>query len=123
MLKPTTKNIECQEEGSDIHAEDSGSPAYLCTTYLQDQSSRGRQAEQGKGLGQERRHTGCKNQALQSSGGPVKRVRAVGQVTSTRAAPLWPVLQFGFCVRFHINPGILAKNSLPTKSANPRPVP
>lgn len=66
LLKPTTKNLKCQEEGFDIHAEGNGSPAYKCTMCLHDQYFRGKQAEWGKRLGQEGRHTGCNNQDLRA---------------------------------------------------------
>lgn len=51
MFKPPIKRLRCQEDGLDAHAEGNGSPACVCTGYLQDQSFRSKQAESGEGLG------------------------------------------------------------------------
>lgn len=77
MWNPTTKNLEFQEEGFDIHLEDCGSPACMWTMYLQDQSSSNKLLV-GEGSG------GRKEDALVAitgppePGGSVQCVRAMG---------------------------------------------
>lgn len=112
MFKPPTKSLQCQEEGLDAHAEGNGSSAYMCTRYLQDQSFRSKQAELGEGLGR-----------TEDTLVATTRTSRASVVLCMREDPGGLRYSLGICVRSYIKYGVLGKHSLPSKSANPRPVP